>query len=87
MNVTAFNSRQLLLNKMQKRALKKLNSMIAYKQNYIIEQFVGNNAKGRISKRVFQESKARQNFRKNKQTFRKFGSKKQRVYTKDFLSA
>ena len=26
--------------------------------------FVGNKAKGRISKRVFQESKARQNFRK-----------------------
>ena len=45
-------------------------------------QFVGNKAKGRISKRVFQESKARQNFRKTnilfyeKQTnmfvFRKF---------------
>ena len=29
-------------------------------------KFVGNKAKGRISKRVFQESKARQNFRKNK---------------------
>ena len=27
------------------------------------EHFVGNKAKGRISKRVFQESKARQNFR------------------------
>ena len=27
-------------------------------------QFVGNKAKGRISKRVFQENKARQNFRK-----------------------
>ena len=29
-------------------------------------QFVGNKAKGRISKRVFQESKARHNFRKTK---------------------
>ena len=28
------------------------------------KQFVGNKAKERISKRVFQESKARQNFRK-----------------------
>ena len=27
-------------------------------------KFIGNKAKGRISKRVFQESKARQNFRK-----------------------
>ena len=27
-------------------------------------EFVGNTAKGQISKRVFQESKARQNFRK-----------------------
>ena len=27
---------------------------------------VGNKAKGRISKRVFQESKAHENFRKNK---------------------
>ena len=33
---------------------------IAYCKYY----FVGNKAKGRISKRVFQESKARQNFRK-----------------------
>ena len=30
----------------------------------IYSEFVGNKAKGRISKRVFQESKARQNFRK-----------------------
>ena len=30
----------------------------------ICSQFVANKAKGRISKRVFQESKARQNFRK-----------------------
>ena len=29
-------------------------------------QFIGNKAKGRISKRVFQENKARQIFRKNK---------------------
>ena len=29
-----------------------------------IEQVVGNKAKGRTSKRVFQERKARQNFRK-----------------------
>ena len=29
-----------------------------------IDEIVGNKAKGRISKRVFQESKARQNFRK-----------------------
>ena len=30
--------------------------------SYSLEQIVGNKAKGRISKRVFQESKARQNF-------------------------
>ena len=30
----------------------------------ILSQIAGNKAKGRISKRVFQESKARQNFRK-----------------------
>ena len=30
----------------------------------LLTDFVGNKAKGRISKRVFQESKARQNFRK-----------------------
>ena len=29
-----------------------------------VDEFVGNKAKGRISKRVFQESKAPQNFRK-----------------------
>ena len=32
---------------------------------YHKEVFVGNKAKGRISKRVFQENKARQIFRKN----------------------
>ena len=32
--------------------------------NIILDVFVGNKDKGRISKRVFQESKARQNFRK-----------------------
>ena len=31
---------------------------------FSIEGFVGNKAKGQISKRLFQESKARQNFRK-----------------------
>ena len=30
----------------------------------ILDHFFGNKAKGRISKRVFQERKARQNFRK-----------------------
>ena len=34
------------------------------KCNFSERIFVGNKAKGRISKRVFQESKARQNFRK-----------------------
>ena len=32
----------------------------------IARYYVGNNAKGRIAKRVFQERKACQNFRKNK---------------------
>ena len=31
----------------------------------VFHKFVGNKAKGRISKRVFQENKARQIFRKN----------------------
>ena len=31
-------------------------------------EIIGNKAKGRISKRVFQENKARQLFRKNKRT-------------------
>ena len=34
------------------------------KTKKIIAKYVGNKAKGQISKRVFQESKARQNFRK-----------------------
>ena len=34
-------------------------------QRQIVGYIVGNKAKGRISKRVFQENKARQIFRKN----------------------
>ena len=37
-----------------------------FKKELCEHEFVGNKAKGRISKRVFQESKARQNFRKKK---------------------
>ena len=33
-------------------------------RTWTMSKIVGNKAKGRISKRVFQESKARQNFRK-----------------------
>ena len=36
------------------------------KPNDYLEQSMGNKAKGRISKRVFQENKARQIFRKMK---------------------
>ena len=38
--------------------------LLRKRANSIIGKFVGNKAKGRISKRVFQESKARQNVRK-----------------------
>ena len=38
-------------------------SETCYRKKSLIH-FVGNKAKGRISKRVFQESKARQNFQK-----------------------
>ena len=40
------------------------NFSINEKYRTYVLYFVGNKAKGRISKRVFQESKARQNFRK-----------------------
>ena len=38
---------------------------ISYRSLRLKAYFVGNKAKGRISKRVFQENKARQIFRKN----------------------
>ena len=41
------------------------NTTRAGAKRYIEENFVGIKAKGRISKRVFQENKARQIFRKN----------------------
>ena len=37
--------------------------LLIFEKTKLLLEFVGNKAKGRISKRVFQESKARQNFR------------------------
>ena len=55
-----YNTARQIEKQIQRKAL--VNQCEYFSKNKV--NIVGNKAKGRISKRVFQESKARQNFRK-----------------------
>ena len=63
----SFSNKRPLYKVNGRQCLEKMENLMSICQFYQlmdVYQFIDNKAKGRISKRVFEESKARQNFRK-----------------------